>query len=138
MSDEQLAKTVWPILMFDDALAARDFLVDAFGFVATATYTDEQDTTKVVHGELVWPEGGGVMYGSFDPAGSQFKQLTTGASSTYVVTDDPDSLYERAKKAGAEIVMELTDQDYGSREFSARDPEGNLWSFGTWRGMPPT
>jgi uncharacterized glyoxalase superfamily protein PhnB len=60
-----------------------------------------------------------------------------GPSSTYVVVDDPDAHHERAVAAGAEIVRELTDTDYGSREFSARDPEGNLWSFGTYRPEAP-
>ena len=48
------------------------------------------------------------------------------------MVDDPDAHYQRAKAAGAEIVRELEDQDYGSRDYSARDPEGNLWSFGTY------
>jgi uncharacterized glyoxalase superfamily protein PhnB len=47
--------------------------------------------------------------------------------------DEVDSLHDRARDAGAEISMELTDQDYGSRDFAARDPEGNVWSFGTYR-----
>ena len=49
-----------------------------------------------------------------------------------MIVDDPDGHYERAKGAGAEIVMELTDTDYGSRDYSAREPEGNIWSFGTY------
>jgi uncharacterized glyoxalase superfamily protein PhnB len=49
------------------------------------------------------------------------------------VTDDPDALHQRAVAAGAPIVRELSDTDYGSREFAARDLEGNLWSFGTYR-----
>jgi uncharacterized glyoxalase superfamily protein PhnB len=51
----------------------------------------------------------------------------------YVVVDDPDALHDRAAAAGADIVTGLTDQDYGSREFAARDPQGNVWSFGTYR-----
>jgi uncharacterized glyoxalase superfamily protein PhnB len=43
-----------------------------------------------------------------------------------------DALHDRAKAAGAAIVMPLTDQDYGSRDFSVRDPEGHLWGFGTY------
>ena len=54
----------------------------------------------------------------------------------YVVVDDPDALHDRAVAAGAEIVSGLTDQDYGSREFAARDPHGNVWSFGTYRPSP--
>lgn len=52
--------------------------------------------------------------------------------SVYVVVDDPDSHHAAAVGAGARIVRELQDTDYGSREYSARDPEGNLWSFGTY------
>ncbi len=50
----------------------------------------------------------------------------------YVAVDDPDALHARAKAAGAKIEMELRDTDYGSRDFACRDPEGNLWSFGTY------
>jgi uncharacterized glyoxalase superfamily protein PhnB len=46
--------------------------------------------------------------------------------------DDPDAHHDRAKAAGAEIVQQLTDQDYGSREYAAVDPEGHVWSFGTY------
>jgi uncharacterized glyoxalase superfamily protein PhnB len=56
-----------------------------------------------------------------------------GRTTVYVEGDEVDSLHERASGAGAEIVMAPTDQDYGSRDFSARDPEGNVWSFGTYR-----
>jgi uncharacterized glyoxalase superfamily protein PhnB len=56
--------------------------------------------------------------------------------SIYVVIDDTDSHYERAKAAGAEIVMEPYDQDHGSRDYAARDPEGNLWNFGTYAPQP--
>jgi uncharacterized glyoxalase superfamily protein PhnB len=54
----------------------------------------------------------------------------------YVVTDDPDALFARATAAGAEIIAPLHDTDYGSRDFAAGDPEGNRWSFGTYRGEP--
>jgi len=53
-----------------------------------------------------------------------------------VVTDQPDAPYERASAAGAEITAEPHDTDHGSRDFPARDPEGNRWSFGTCRGEP--
>ena len=50
-----------------------------------------------------------------------------------MVTDDVDAVYERARAAGAEIIAEPHDTDYGSHDFAARDPEGNRWSFGTYR-----
>jgi uncharacterized glyoxalase superfamily protein PhnB len=53
-----------------------------------------------------------------------------------VVTDDPDALHARAVIAGAQITAAPHDTDYGSRDFAARDPEGNRWSFGTYRGEP--
>ena len=52
----------------------------------------------------------------------------------YVVTDEPDALFARSTAAGAEVVQGLRDEDYGSRGFTVRDPEGNTWSFGTYRG----
>ena len=57
-----------------------------------------------------------------------------GAASVYVVTDEPDALFARATAAGAEVVRGLEDTDFGSRTFTVRDPEGNLWSFGTYSG----
>ena len=60
-----------------------------------------------------------------------------GAACLYLVVEDPDAHYQRAVAAGAEIVQPLEDADYGSRGYTARDPEGNLWSFGTYRPARP-
>jgi uncharacterized glyoxalase superfamily protein PhnB len=87
----------------------------------------------VEHAELRWPEGGGVMLGTADRADSAFSRHP-GTAGVDVVTDRPDDLFVRANAAGAELVRELRDEDYGSRGFTVRDPEGNLWSFGTYRG----
>ena len=62
--------------------------------------------------------------------------MQPGTFAAYVVTDDIGALYRRAVDAGAEIVRELYTTDYGSRDFAVRDPEGNRWSFGTYRGEP--
>ena len=69
-----------------------------------------------------------------DPAEGGFAEIAPplGSSSVYVVIDDPDALHDRAVAAGGEIVRELVDLDYGSRDFAVRDPEGNLWNFGTY------
>jgi uncharacterized glyoxalase superfamily protein PhnB len=124
---------VWPTLRARDARTLIRFLVDVFGFEETAVY----GTGDVVeHAQLSWPLGGGVMLGSVrdDPA-NPFN-LAPGTFGAYVVLDDPDTLYAKIKAAGAEIVQEMNEADYGSRGFTARDPEGNLWSFGTYRGEP--
>ncbi|GDY41694.1 hypothetical protein SANT12839_025760 [Streptomyces antimycoticus] len=54
----------------------------------------------------------------------------------YVVTDHVDALYERLTAAGVRVLRPIEDQPYGSREFAIADPEGNKWSFGTYRGEP--
>jgi len=129
-------KTIWPCLNCRDARTMIRFLVEAFGFeerLLVPGSTGEQ----VAHAQLSWPEGGGVMLGSAGRDESPFSQHPTGASSVYVVTDRPDELFRRATGAGARLVRELRDEEYGSRGFSVADPEGNLWSFGTYRGELP-
>lgn len=121
---------VWPALTYADARAAIAFLVDAFGFVEKAVYGEGG---RVDHAELGWPAGGGIMLGSHRPD-SVLADLPAGTGSVYLVTDRPDALYERAVAAGATIVKGLTDEDYGSRGFTCRDPEGVFWSFGTYGG----
>jgi len=126
--------SVWPILSYRDARAAITFLADAFGFEERAAYARDDDPSIIEHAEMRWPLGGGVMFGSTGKDDSPFGQRTPGNDSVYVVCDDPDGLFERATAAGAEVVRGLVDEDYGSRGFTVRDPEGNLWSFGTYAG----
>jgi uncharacterized glyoxalase superfamily protein PhnB len=128
--------SVWPILTYKDGRAAIRFLVDAFGFVETEVFPDENDDSVIVHAELSWPEGGGVMLGSAGAGDEPFSDLPTGTASIYVATNEPDALFSRAAAAGAEVARDLRDEDYGSRGFTVRDPEGNLWSFGTYVGEP--
>lgn len=126
------APQVWPSLRSSDAPALIDFLVAAFGFEVACRYGGGD---QVHHAELSWPPGGGIMLGSarVGDEGDGFA-LRPGTFGAYVVTDDPDGLCARARAAGAEITAEPHDTDYGSRDFAARDPEGNHWSFGTYRG----
>lgn len=137
MSNEtptQKFPAVWPTLTFNDARAAVAFLKDAFGFEEVAVYAREDDPAIVEHAEMRWPLGGGIMFGTAGKDDSPFGQRKPGNDSVYVVCDDPDALFARATAAGATVVRGLRDEDYGSRGFSVRDPEGNLWSFGTYRG----
>ena len=126
---------VWPTLRAHDARALIRFLVDAFGFEETVVYGDWD---RVDHAQLSWPPGGGIMLGSVreENGGGEATPSQPGTFGAYVVTDEPDALYERAKAAGAQITSAPHDTDYGSRDFAARDPEGNRWSFGTYRGEP--
>jgi uncharacterized glyoxalase superfamily protein PhnB len=124
---------VWPSLRARDARRLIRFLVDVFGFEETAVYGDGD---IVEHCQLSWPEGGGIMLGSVreDPANPW--NLQPGSAGAYVVSDRVDEIYRRTVAAGATILQEPNDTDYGSHGFSCRDPEGNLWSFGTYRGEP--
>jgi len=124
---------VWPTLRANDARALIQFLVKAFGFEETVVYGDGD---RVDHCQLSWPLGGGVMLGSVRGGDDDPWALKPGSFGCYVVADDIDALHARAKAAGAEITREPGDTDYGSRDFAALDPEGNLWSFGTYRGEP--
>jgi uncharacterized glyoxalase superfamily protein PhnB len=115
-----------PTLRYQDARAALEFLERAFGFERHALH--ESDDGAIGHAELRYGDGMVML----STAGHGDARFETGRNVVYVVVDDPDGHYEQAKAAGAEIVMELTDQDYGSRDYAAEDPEGNIWSFGTY------
>lgn len=123
--------TVWLTLQAHDAPTLIDYYVEVFGFAVTARHGDTGDT--VAHAELRWPEGtGGIMLGSHKPGGMWCRE--PGTAGGYVVTSDPDRLYERVRQHTADVVQPLRDTDYGAREFVVRDPEGNLWSFGDYTG----
>jgi uncharacterized glyoxalase superfamily protein PhnB len=91
------------------------------------------DGSTVEHSEMLWPEGGRVMVSSRLRQDDMFA-VPRGAASVYVVVDDPDAVFERAKNLGAQVIRDMEDTDYGSRGFSVADVEGNRWSFGTYDG----
>jgi uncharacterized glyoxalase superfamily protein PhnB len=124
---------VWPTLRAADAPALIRFLVDVVGFEETVVYADGD---VVHHAQLSWPLGGGIMLGSIRDDADDRWPIKPGTFGAYVVVDDPDAHFDRVKAGGAEITDELHETDYGSRDFAIRDPEGNRWSFGTYRGEP--
>lgn len=127
------APQVWPTLRASDARSLIRFLVSAFGFEETVVYGSGD---VVDHAQLSWPLGGGVMLGSARSGEDDPWPLQPGSFGAYVVTDDPDALHARAVAAGAEVTDPPHETDYGSRDFGVRDPEGNRWTFGTYRGHP--
>jgi uncharacterized glyoxalase superfamily protein PhnB len=125
---------VWPTLWARDARGLIKFLSQAFGFEETVVYGEGD---QVHHAELAWPEGGGIMLGSARDSDPESPwSLPPGGFGAYVVTAEPDALFGRATGAGATVVAGPHDTDYGSRDFTVRDPEGNLWAFGTYPGAP--
>jgi uncharacterized glyoxalase superfamily protein PhnB len=121
---------LWQTLSFRDADAMMRWL-SAIGFVEHATYRDETDPAVVVHAEWLWPGGGGVMFGSERP--NPDWPMTAGQAGTYLVTDDPDGAFARAIDAGATVVRQPREEEYGGRGAVVRDPEGNHWSFGSYQ-----
>jgi uncharacterized glyoxalase superfamily protein PhnB len=127
-----------PCLRYKDAQAAITFLCDAFGFERYAVHADDKDPSIVHHAQLV-DRGCMIMLSSVqdgDYAGKAgLKTVAEAGGNTqapYVVVEDVDAHADRARAAGAEIFFEPVDQDYGGRVYSARDPEGNVWSFGSY------
>jgi len=121
-----LAMSLYPTVRYDDARAAIAFLTEAFGFEVKEIH-DGPDG-KVEHAELA--HGGHVVMVGTEVGEGPY---TSGPVTVYVVVEDADAAHDRAKAAGAEIVAPLADQDYGSRDFAARDPGGHVWAFGTYR-----
>jgi len=122
---------IFPALRYRDAEAALDWLKRAFGFEEKAVHRADG---KIQHAELRLGAGL-VMFGQHDDQGWMGGKPPDALASTvsiYLLVEDPDVHHERAKATGARIVRELRDEAYGSREYSARDLEGNLWSFGTY------
>ena len=120
-----MSQTVFPLLNYRDPEAAIDFLERAFGFERREVHTD--DDGQVVHAELAY-RGSIVMLGGV----RSDLGLEAGRGGAYVVVEDADAHHDRAKAAGAQITSELQDTDYGSRDYSAADLEGNRWFFGTY------
>jgi uncharacterized glyoxalase superfamily protein PhnB len=125
------APTLYPSLRYRDAPAAVAFLKEAFGFRELQLIENPDGT--IAHAELAF--GPSILMLGSD-RDDRLAGRREGKGWLYVAVDDADAACARARAAGAEIVTEPFDQDYGSRDFVARDPEGNIWSFGTYRPAP--
>jgi uncharacterized glyoxalase superfamily protein PhnB len=132
--------TVIPAVRYRDALAAIDWLIQAFGFKKQAVYL-APDNTTVMHAQLTFGNGM-VMLGSISKPeeSTPYHKLVIqpdeiglrSTQTTCLIVDDADAVYATAKAAKAEIVLDIADMSYGGRAFSCRDPEGHLWSIGTY------
>jgi uncharacterized glyoxalase superfamily protein PhnB len=125
------APRLYPTFRYREPARMIDWLQRAFGFTLHVRYGEGDE---VHHAELAFGSSmimlGQVRdddYGAIvgEPGGQ-------GGKGMYVAVDDADALFARAKAAGATIEREPYDTDYGSRDFMCRDPEGNVWSFGTY------
>ncbi|HET7716051.1 MAG TPA: VOC family protein [Bauldia sp.] len=126
------APRIFPTYRYRDAGRMIAWLTDIFGFAVHANYKD--DNGVVQHAELGFGSSM-IMLGTIadDAYGAMVgSAVVPGAKSTYVAVDNPDALFAKARQAGVTIEEEPTDRSYGSREFIVRDPEGNVWAFGTY------
>ena len=118
------------LLVYADIEAAYTYLVDVYGLGPGQLSRD--DNGNVVHGEIeagdgvIWMHRVSPEYGLDSP-----RSLGASSAALMVLVDDVDAHFTRVRDAGGDIVAEPVDQPYGFREYSARDPEGFLWSFAT-------
>lgn len=128
---------VWPVLHYDDTNAALRFLVDVLGFQALVTVPDADG--DIVHAELRWPEGGTVVFGSTKHKDSVHGRMPPGVNAVYIATKQVDAVHERACQAKAVVAEPPQHAQFGSGGSSylvtIEDPERNLWTFGTYRGL---
>ncbi|MCM5678778.1 VOC family protein [Schlegelella sp. S2-27] len=132
--------TVIPCLRYREAPAAIDWLCEVFGFERHLVVPN--DSGGVAHAQLSFGNGM-VMVASADQE-SEYGDLVNlpdqvggiETQSPYLVVNDADAVYERAKAAGAQIIIEIKDEDYGGRGFTCRDLEGRLWNVGTYDPWP--
>jgi uncharacterized glyoxalase superfamily protein PhnB len=126
---------VYPCLAYRDPAAAIAFLQRAFGFSPLLTVPGEDGVT--MHAELSLGDEV-VMLGASKPDLGWVSPLDLPALNATVCffVDEVDAHYARAVDAGAKVVRALRDTNYGSREYSVKDPEGHEWHFGSYRPAP--
>ena len=125
-------QSIYPTFRYRDAAGMIDWLVKAFGFAVEAKFEEDG---AVGHAELSL---GGAIIMLSEARDDAYGRMVggpgdPGGKSTYIAVDDVDALHAKAKAAGATILEEPVDRHYGSREFICADPQGNVWSFGTYR-----
>jgi uncharacterized glyoxalase superfamily protein PhnB len=136
MPADDSAKII-PALRYRDAAAAVDWLCRAFGFERHLVVEGEDG--GVQHAQLSFGPGksGMVMLGPgqagpYDKLLRDPKEIGGVTQGPYIIVDDVDAHHDRARAAGAEILLPPEDQDYGGRLYTCRDPEGHVWNFGSY------
>ncbi|MEA2650117.1 MAG: hypothetical protein QOG61_2552 [Candidatus Binataceae bacterium] len=133
--------SIVPAMRYRDARAAIEWLCKAFGFEQRLVVPGATDSV-IVHAQIVF-DNGMIMLASMsgkEPGHSEFDRLMKHpdeiggceTQSAYIIVPDADTHYAHAKAAGAQILLDIKDQDYGGRGYTCRDLEGHIWSFGTY------
>lgn len=137
MSDlaKETTSTMISGMRYRDAPKAIEWLCDVFGFEKHMVVPNDDGT--IAHAQLTFGNGmimlGSVQKNEFGKNIKQPDEIGGAETQTvYVIVNNADAIYKRAKDASAEIVMDIEDADYGGRGFSCKDPEGHIWNFGTY------
>ena len=130
------ASTLIPCLSYRDAPGAITWLVNVFGFTPQLVVDGPGDT--ILHAQLTFG-GGMIMLGSIVKEGIYSKLMVQPTEiggrqtqTTCLIVEDADAVYDRARDAGAAMVLDIADMEYGGRAFTCRDPEGHVWSIGSY------
>ena len=132
---KQNGSTIIPTMRYKDARAAIEWLCKAFGFEKHLVVPGEDGL--IVHAQLIFGNAMIMLgserkneYGQWIRTPDEINGLNTQAP--YIVINDVDGHYRKAVAAGAKIVIDIKDEDYGGRGYSCKDPEGHLWNFGSY------
>ncbi len=129
-----MSSTIIPTLRYRNAVKMIDWLCSGFGFSQKAVH--ENGSGGIAHAQLTLGNSM-IMLSTHQPDEFGTQQIVPDSESAvtqsaYIIVEDPDAVFDRAKEAGAKIVMDIADWDHGGRGFSCRDPEGQLWNFGSY------
>ncbi len=133
---ERKTATIIPALRYKNAPKAIDWLCEAFGFERHLVVPGESNS--IAHAQLklgnsmimLGSEKNGNDYDQYIKGPAHFDGVNTQAP--YIVIENIEEHYQTAIDAGAKILLELEDQDYGGKLYTCRDPEGHIWNFGSY------
>jgi uncharacterized glyoxalase superfamily protein PhnB len=126
---------VIPCLRYRNAQAAIDWLRDTLGFEVQFAVPNQDGS--VAHAQLTFGNSM-IMIGS--AVDTEYGRLLKHPAdiggyvtqNSYLVVNDADLVYGRVLEAGGRILLDIKDEEYGGRGFTCSDPEGQLWSIGTY------
>ena len=132
---KQTLCNVIPCMRYRDAPAAIEWLCDTFGFETQLVVPNEDGT--IAHAQLTFGNGMIMLGSAFDTEyGRLLKQPSEigdfVTQSSYLVVNNADLVYGRVLEGGGKILLDIKDEEYGGRGFTCRDPEGHIWSIGTY------
>ena len=128
-----------PSIRYKDCEKAIEWLCEVFGFEKYLTVPGAAGS--ILHAQMVY-NNCMIMLGTAHE-GDEFGRLNSSplalggqnTASIYMVVVDADAHYKKAVEKGAEVVLDIKDEDYGGRGYTCKDLEGHLWSFGTYNPL---